>query len=86
MNLDDRDLPYIAPVTIDEARLQLVADLHRAVYGVVWARPESPAEVWRDLLTHVAAERALADDLAADLAKYVNRSEALARYRKARQR
>jgi hypothetical protein len=57
--LDSIDL--IQPSTIDEARLQMVRDLHRAVHGDVWARPESPAEVWADLLARVsAASRAFA--------------------------
>jgi hypothetical protein len=39
--------------TIDEARLQMVRDLHRAVYGDVWARPEPPSVVWAELLDRV---------------------------------
>jgi hypothetical protein len=41
------------PRTIDEARLQMVHDLHRAVYGDTWARPEPPAVVWAELLDRV---------------------------------
>jgi hypothetical protein len=49
--------PHVAAQTIDEARLLMVADLHRAVYGDTWARPESPAVVWRELLDRVTAAR-----------------------------
>jgi cytochrome c-type biogenesis protein CcmH/NrfG len=57
IDLHDDALPYIDPQTVDEARLQMVAELHRAVFGRVWARPESPAEVWRDLLDRVTRVR-----------------------------
>lgn len=50
---------YWEPQSIDEARHQMVADLHRAVYGDVWARPEPPSVVWVELLRRVeAASRA----------------------------
>jgi hypothetical protein len=45
--------PLAEPTTIDEARLQMVHDLHTALYGSTWARPNSPAEVWDDLLLRV---------------------------------
>lgn len=48
-----RDAPFIDPRTIDEARLQMVAELHRAMFGDVWARPESPSVVWAELLDRV---------------------------------
>jgi hypothetical protein len=51
---------FIEPRTIDEARLQMVAQLHRALYGDVWARPESPAVVWQTMLDRIErAARAL---------------------------
>lgn len=53
---DDTDLLAEAR-TIDEARLQMVVELHRAMYGDSWARPEPPAVVWRELLDRVAAAR-----------------------------
>lgn len=49
--------PMAEPRTIDEARQQMVADLHLALYGATWARPEPPAEVWRELLDKVTAAR-----------------------------
>lgn len=49
--------PGVAVSSIDEARIQMVHDLHRAVHGDTWARPESPSEVWRELLCHVEATR-----------------------------
>jgi hypothetical protein len=47
----------IEPRSIDEARLQMVHDLHRAVLGATWARPEPPADVWRMLLDRVERVR-----------------------------
>lgn len=56
----DSDLLYTEPRTIDEARLVLVAQLHHALYGDVWARPESPEAVWWDMLNRIErAARAL---------------------------
>ncbi len=49
--------PYAEPRTIDEARQQMVADLHRAVYGDSWARPQSAAQVWAELLERVSMAR-----------------------------
>ena len=46
--------PLAIPQTIDEARHQMVTDLHRAIYGDVWARPEPPAVVWAELLARVS--------------------------------
>jgi hypothetical protein len=37
----------------DAGRLSLVEDLHQAVFGDMWARPESPAQVWAMLLERV---------------------------------
>lgn len=37
--------------------INLVRDLHEAVHGAVWARPESPADVWGQLLGEVRAAR-----------------------------
>jgi hypothetical protein len=55
-----RDAPYIEPTTIDEARLQMVAQLHRALYGDTWARPMSPEQVWHEMLDRIEhAARAL---------------------------
>lgn len=36
--------------TIDEARMLMVHELHTAVFGTSWARPQSPDEVWMALL------------------------------------
>jgi hypothetical protein len=33
--------------------IQMVEDLHRAVFGDTWARPESPQQVWELLLGNV---------------------------------
>lgn len=41
-------------VAVDEARMEMVTDLHRAVYGDTWARPQSPDQVWHELLDRVA--------------------------------
>jgi len=50
----------IKPRTIDEARLQMCAQLHRALYGDVWARPQPPAVVWAEMLDRIdRAARAL---------------------------
>jgi hypothetical protein len=49
----DSSTRYIEPRTIDEARLQMVAMLHEAMWGDVWARPEPPETVWADLLERV---------------------------------
>jgi hypothetical protein len=49
----NRDMEAMAPSSIDEARLLMVHELHEAVFGSTWARPESPAEVWRMLLETV---------------------------------
>jgi hypothetical protein len=44
----------VEPSTIDEARQQMIHDLHRALYGNSWPQPLSPAEVWDDLLQDVS--------------------------------
>ena len=46
-----------SPRTIDEARMQMVEALHIAVYGYTGARPESPAQVWAELLDRVTQAR-----------------------------
>lgn len=38
----------------DSARLEMVHELHTAMYGSSWARPESPKQVWEMLLGRVA--------------------------------
>ena len=38
-------------------RNEMVVELHQAVHGASWARPESPSEVWRGLIAEVAALR-----------------------------
>jgi hypothetical protein len=54
------DALVIEPQTIDEARLQMCAQLHHALYGDVWARPQSPADVWIEMLDRIErAARAL---------------------------
>jgi hypothetical protein len=57
MSADD-DIELIEPLTIDEARLQMIHALHRAMFGDTWARPESPGAVWADLLNRIARARA----------------------------
>lgn len=52
--------PEVAVADIDEARIEMVHDLHRAVFGATWARPESPAVVWNDLL-HKVRRRSYAE-------------------------
>ena len=54
---DDPTQRYVAPTTIDAARLQMVTDLHIAVHGDTWARPEPASDVWRLLLDIVKAWR-----------------------------
>lgn len=50
----------IEPRTVEEACLQMCAQLHRALYGDVWARPQSPADVWAEMLDRIErAARAL---------------------------
>ena len=39
------------------ARYEMVEELHRAVHGASWARPEPPSEVWRALIGEVVALR-----------------------------
>lgn len=46
--------PLIEPRSIDEARLQMVHELHRAVFGRTWARADSRSEVWVSLLARVS--------------------------------
>jgi hypothetical protein len=38
---------------MDAARLQLIVELHEAIYGSSWARSDSPAAVWTMLLVKV---------------------------------
>lgn len=61
--MTDRDR-MVEPTTIDEARLQMVAELHRALYGDVWARPDPPEYVWHQMLDGIervaAAVRSIA--------------------------
>jgi hypothetical protein len=47
----------IEPTTIDQARLQMCAQLHRAMFGGVWARPESGAAVWAEMLDRIERAR-----------------------------
>lgn len=54
---DPSGVDLIDPQTPGQARLQMVHALHRAVYGDSWARPESPAEIWQELLGTVRALR-----------------------------
>lgn len=50
------DMGQYEPKPID-----LVTQLHEAVYGSVWARPAPPKAVWEELLDHVATLRMLAE-------------------------
>lgn len=65
MSLTDDDFPNLAPRPVD-----MVHDLHTALHGESWARPESPAKVWAALLAEVRAsrerERGLRDENAKD--------------------
>jgi hypothetical protein len=45
----------VEPSTIDEARQQMIHDLHRVVYGSAWARSIPPAAVWSELLETVSS-------------------------------
>lgn len=45
----------------------LLRELHQAVYGYTWARPESPEEVWRELIRKVEAWRKAAYSLTAEM-------------------
>jgi hypothetical protein len=40
-----------------EAALNMTKQLHVAVYGATWARPDSPEQVWQSLLAEVLAMR-----------------------------
>lgn len=40
-----------------DAAWNMTAQLHIAVHGATWARPESPEQVWRGLLAEVMAMR-----------------------------
>ena len=46
-----------APPTVEERlndqRVEMVRELHRALYGETWARTESPQHVWESLLDEV---------------------------------
>lgn len=42
---------------MSEAAQNLTAQLHIAVHGATWARPETPEQVWRGLLAEVMAAR-----------------------------
>ena len=44
-------------VAVDQARVEMVEALHRAVYGETWARPLSPEQVWAELLDRVDRAR-----------------------------
>lgn len=39
------------------SQIELCQELHEAVYGEMWARPESPESVWQELLAKVRAMR-----------------------------
>jgi hypothetical protein len=39
---------------VNEARMEMVTELHRAMYGDTWAQPRSPQEVWERLLDRIA--------------------------------
>jgi hypothetical protein len=48
-----RDLRAALATRTEPAAIDMVTDLHRAVYGDTWARPESPQQVWEMLLGQV---------------------------------
>jgi hypothetical protein len=55
-------------VTAEGDRIDMVHELHTALLGASWARPESPEKVWKMLLANVAdvvAERDALRDLIA---------------------
>ena len=58
--MSDRIEPLFDPedarirVAVDEARMEMVTELHRAMYGETWAQPWSPEEVWHRLLDRIA--------------------------------
>lgn len=54
--MDDIDL--VEPSTIDEARLQMVRQLHGAVHGNLWALPSAPLVTWHLLLIEVTKMQA----------------------------
>lgn len=43
----------------NRARLDMVHDLHAALYGSSWARPQAPQDVWEALLEEVRHQAAL---------------------------
>ena len=42
---------------VDEARLEMVTALHLAMFGETFARPQSPADVWREMLDRIDRAR-----------------------------
>jgi hypothetical protein len=49
---------HLHEMTTDEVRLEMVHQLHTAVYGSTWPRPQSPKEVWQMLLDRVRQDLA----------------------------
>lgn len=53
-----RELHRAHPTSeMQEAARNMTAQLHIAVHGATWARPQSTEEVWQDLIAKVAAMR-----------------------------
>jgi hypothetical protein len=42
-----------APTATEPRAIDMVHDLHRAIHGDSWAKPQPPREVWDELLAHV---------------------------------
>jgi hypothetical protein len=50
-------------VHANRARLEMVEQLHVAVFGSTWARPETPKQVWEMLLAKVRGTREFHDEV-----------------------
>ena len=42
---------------VDRTRLEMVHALHRALFGEMFARPQSPADVWAEMLERIERAR-----------------------------
>jgi hypothetical protein len=62
LQADLRDLHNAHPTAeMGEAAQNMITQLHIAVHGITWARPESPEQVWERLLAEVIAMRERAE-------------------------
>jgi len=45
--------PAFTSPTINDVRVEMTHELHAALYGSTWARPQAPQHVWEALLAEV---------------------------------